>query len=71
MIDVFAQEGNNTQTKMTVEFSCENNPDSGLLCWNLEMGLCLLRTDLTDIGGDLRWNIMNKMLCEAAADNQN
>ena len=50
---------------MTVEFLCEGEPNSGLLCSNSEMGLCLLRNDQTDIGGDVVWNIMNKMLCEA------
>ena len=59
-IGAFAQEDN--KTKMTVEFSCENIPDSGLLCSDSEMGLCLLQTN---VSGDLTWNIVKKMLCEA------
>jgi hypothetical protein len=53
------------ETTMTKVLSCELNPDSGLLCSNSELGLCILRTNLTDVGGGLTWNIMNPMLCAA------
>ena len=60
---VFTQEGNNT--KMTKELSCKMSSPPSLLCWNSEIGLCVFVADLTDVGGGLTWNIMNKMLCEA------
>jgi hypothetical protein len=58
-------------TKITKILSCEYdfNPDTGsydsLLCSNPEMDLCIMRTDLTDVGGGMVWQIMNPMLCEA------
>jgi hypothetical protein len=52
-------------TKMTKVLSCELDPDSGLLCSNSELGLCILRTDLTGVGEGKMWNIMNPTLCEA------
>lgn len=71
-VEVFAQVveqgGNNTEgtpTKMTKELSCEISSDTGLLCSNSELGLCVLRTDLSEVGGGNMWNIMNPMLCEA------
>jgi hypothetical protein len=54
-----------TPTKTTKELSCELSSNSGLLCSNPELDLCILRTDLTDVGGGFRWNIMNPILCEA------
>jgi hypothetical protein len=53
-ITIGLQGGNNTEetpTKMTKELSCELDPDSGLLCSNSELGLCVLHTDLTEVGG--------------------
>jgi hypothetical protein len=61
------QEGNagETPTKMTKELSCEIIPESGLLCGNSELGLCVLRTDMSAVNGSDRWNIMSPILCEA------
>jgi hypothetical protein len=62
------EQGSNTEgssTNMTKELSCEFIPDSGLLCGNSEIGLCVLRTDLTDVGGGKMWNLVSTMLCEA------
>jgi hypothetical protein len=64
-VSAYAQVEEQETTKMTKVLSCELIPDSGLLCGNSELGLCILRTDLTDVGGGLTWNIMNPMLCEA------
>jgi hypothetical protein len=68
--EVYAQD-EGTPKKITKILSCEYdfNPDTGsydsLLCSNPEMDLCIMRTDLTDVGGGLMWNIMEPMLCEA------
>jgi hypothetical protein len=61
------EEGNTegTPTRTTHELSCELIPDSGLLCSNSDLDLCLLRTDMSDVNVSDRWNIVNPMLCEA------
>jgi hypothetical protein len=61
------EEGNTegTPTKTTHELSCESIPDSGLLCGNSDLDLCILRTDMSDVNVSDMWNIVNPMLCEA------
>ena len=54
----YAQVEKQDPTKITKILRCEYdfNPDTGqydsLLCSNLEMDLCVMRIDLTDVGGD-------------------
>jgi hypothetical protein len=62
------EQGSNTEgtpTEMTKELSCEIIPDSGLLCSNSELGLCVLRTNMSAVNVSDIWNIVNPMLCEA------
>jgi hypothetical protein len=44
-------------TKTIYELSCELIPDSGLLCGNSDLDLCLLRTDMSDVNVSDTWNL--------------
>jgi hypothetical protein len=73
----YAQVQEQDPTKITKILSCEYdfNPDTGqydsLLCSNPEMDLCILRSDLTDVGGGMPWNTMNPILCEGSEEESN
>ena len=57
----YSSSENNTSSEG--ELSCESTPDSSLLCRFEELGLCVLRTDISVVNATDQWNIMNPLLC--------